>query len=608
MTMRWAPLASSVMLPLLASSASALQQPAWDWEPSSAQISEYCLPVPSVPGVYYNSNVTWRNNSRLLYLAVPEGSPPAGGWPVLIDLLTVDYPAGLYASSARTCGLQGKSSDAMDDAPPPQRCVDGTRAACAAAIAAGYFMCERCVNAHVRNMSKAFHRHNETGVDCSVSQRLLPGVVCPKAPPIEPVCARLLNSTCPIAQYTTTRTCAECVSTNVTHAHNRSYPLHNKMPCARNMTNLILTGYCKENGPNTHGGDLPGNVRSFKPFDSPHSLGMQCSCINGSAFSCAQPFDDGQHGHGAGGGGFIPHDGSCDDDVFFGGLWHQRLKQGALSNGIAVLEANDYVRDGWESWGSIWRRGYDPPFFKALSKLLGGADSPPLFKELNRDLLTFRGWSGGANAVSWLIDRAARGQLPGLGIAAGVMMAGGSHRCYDEPSTAIGTCASCNIHQAHYSHNATYDPTEPTHNSNTMIANGSAPECDYCCPRNYTEDYYSEHPEEYEAHPFTLLGQTEVDQMADSSAARNYHEGMVSHGAGNRSLAMYLPLSEQRCGCLGAVGGVGVPAADTFGRFCGTRNETCLNHTQGFPQLVEPGVEFLLRAFKDRRQRSTSNS
>lgn len=57
---------------------------------------------------------------------------------------------------------------------------------------------------------------------------------------------------------------------------------------------------------------------------------------------------------------------------------------------------------------------------------------------------------------------------------------------------------------------------EPSHNSNTMISNGSVPECMYCCPRNYTEDYYHEHPQDYVTHPFTLLGQTEVDMVSRS--------------------------------------------------------------------------------------------
>ena len=199
---------------------------------------------------------------------------------------------------------------------------------------------------------------------------------------------------------------------------------------------------------------------------------MQCSCINGSIFSCAQPFDDGQHGHRPGGAGFIPHDGSCDDDVFFGGIWHQRLKQVALANGIAVLEVNNYVRDGWESWEQIWYKGYDPPFFSALATLLddsraAGASSnpsgdigvnepaPALFRDLNHDLLAFRGWSGGANAVSWLIDRAARGQLPGLGVAAGVIshLRGrdrksrlGAERCADARQLARSLSHACDVH------------------------------------------------------------------------------------------------------------------------------------------------------------------
>jgi hypothetical protein len=253
-----------LVLPPFAAASVVLQQPEWDWEPSPAHISEHCLAVPSVPGEYYNSTVTWRNNSRLLYLAVPEGKPPPGGWPVLVDLLTVDYPAGLYSGASSDCGLQGKPSESMDDAPPPQFCLDSMRTACAESIAAGYLLCARCANIHARNMSKAFHLHNETGIDCSTSQRQTISAVCPKPPPIDTACSELLNASCPTADYPTTRTCAECVSANVTHSHNKSYPEHNPMPCARNMTSIILTDYCKENGPEPHDNDLPGNVRSFR--------------------------------------------------------------------------------------------------------------------------------------------------------------------------------------------------------------------------------------------------------------------------------------------------------------------------------------------------------
>jgi hypothetical protein len=35
--------------------------------------------------------------------------------------------------------------------------------------------------------------------------------------------------------------------------------------------------------------------------------------------------------------------------------------------------------------------------------------------------------------VSWLINQDARGKLPGLKVKAGIMMAGGSHACYNWP-------------------------------------------------------------------------------------------------------------------------------------------------------------------------------
>jgi hypothetical protein len=124
--------------------------------------------------------------------------------------------------------------------------------------------------------------------------------------------------------------------------------------------------------------------------------------------------------------------------------------------------------------------------------------------------------------------------------------------------------------------------------------------CRYCCPNDYTEEFYVEHPEAYDSHPFTLLAQTEVDNEADSSAAANYHATMVKRGAGNRSELHYLPVAEQRCGCLGEVGGEGVPPTDSFARFCKVDNQTCLNHTQGFASLVEPAMQFLKRAFAHR--------
>ena len=84
--------------------------------------------------------------------------------------------------------------------------------------------------------------------------------------------------------------------------------------------------------------------------------------------------------------------------VFAGGLWSQHLKQYLLNNGIAVLEANNYVDDGWQSWADQWNGGYDGAFFKSLSAAMHEVGGP-LAAKLNPDRVAFRGWSGSAQMV-----------------------------------------------------------------------------------------------------------------------------------------------------------------------------------------------------------------
>jgi hypothetical protein len=98
---------------------------------------------------------------------------------------------------------------------------------------------------------------------------------------------------------------------------------------------------------------------------------------------------------------------------------------------------------------------------------------------LDPNRLAFRGWSGSAQMVSWLINQDARGKLPGLKsarfeslltfwvlhiwltslpylstVGAGIMMAGGSHACYNWPGHgAINQCANCNVSERYR-----YDP------------------------------------------------------------------------------------------------------------------------------------------------------
>jgi hypothetical protein len=628
-----------LMLLLLASSydgasTGGLHVPAWDWEPARDHVEELCLHVSDTRGQLDNTSVTWRNNSRSLFLAVPAGPPPPGGWPVLVDLLTVNYPSGLYAPSdqQRRCGLDGRDSAVVDHPPTPPACTAVVRAACGATAGLGWRACFTCVEKVSHNLTRGVGGGPPALMAVcydSINSTEMTADICPPPPPLSTGCRHLLQRRCPYASFnassggeTSKAACRACVfavyrnisrnrspDARCTFWENRSATSNHPYYLPTQEANEYCLPFAQGAGRHHHN-DLPGNVRSFKPFDSPYSLGMQCSCINTSRFSCGHAFDDGQHGA----GGFVPRGGSCDDDVFFGGLWHQRLKQYLLVNGVAILDANNYVRDGWDSWDSIWDGGYDMPFFRSLAGLLGsrrpGAGTSSLFGRLNAQKLAFRGWSGGAHMVSFLFDRAARGQLPGLGVVAGVMMAGGSMSCYNVPPFAKGWCSRCNAHNmlrntsggAVPRTNNHSDPRyEWWHSSAQVVAAGDTPSCMFCCPSNYTEDWYHDHPEEYASHPFTLLAQTEVDNEADSSAAANYHHTMVGHGVGDRSELHYLPRTEQRCGCLGQRGGDGVPLADSFARFCKVGNQTCLNHTQGFPSLVEPATEFLLRAFAQHR-------
>ena len=350
------------LLPTVGGSGPGLRVPDWGWEPARENILEECLSVPDTRGQLYNSSVVWRNNSRLLFLAVPEGEPPAGGWPVLVDLLTVNYPPGLYSGSKRHCGLDGRENPSVDHPPTPGVCAGLVRAACGAKAELGWRQCRTCVQQVSKNLSRGVGPTPPPPICKGITNTTeMEAAICPAPPPLSGQCAELLRHSCPYGAFNASsanpsrpgffecRACVFRVVRNATAANraaktscvfweNTTAPAHH---AHAPLPSQEASDYCSpiqpKSGPGQHN-DLPGNVRSFKPFDSPRSLGMQCSCINSSNFTCSRPFDDGKHGV----DGFVPTDGSCDDDVFFGGLWHQRLKQFCLLNGIAVLEANNY--------------------------------------------------------------------------------------------------------------------------------------------------------------------------------------------------------------------------------------------------------------------------
>jgi hypothetical protein len=294
--------------------------------------------------------------------------------------------------------------------------------------------------------------------------------------------------------------------------------------------------------------------------------------------------------------------GDCNLDIFFGGLWWQRIKQLLLHNNVAVMVVNPYYFDSWEAWDSVWDAAgsYDPPVFKALADFLAPADvhasdralAPPLFRDLNRNNVAFHGWSGGAQMVSYLIELAASGHLPGLGVAAGVMTAGGSYGCYDTPPAARGVCSNCSA-----SHNLVGC-------SSDLVKHGIQPACSFCCPNNFTEAWYESHPEDYASHPWTFLAQTEIDGGSDSCAGKHYHETMLAHGA--HSELHIIPLDRMRCYSIGDPDDPDVPAFDTFAKFCANPNMTSLNHSIADAAMVGPVVKFLLKAFGNRSAATAS--
>ena len=92
--------ALSAALALAAFAGGDLVVPAWD---APTPHDEVCVEVPKTLTSPY------ANNSRWGFVALPPGTPPAGGWPVLITLAIIDFAANASATAANggRCGLDG---------------------------------------------------------------------------------------------------------------------------------------------------------------------------------------------------------------------------------------------------------------------------------------------------------------------------------------------------------------------------------------------------------------------------------------------------------------------------------------------------------------------
>ena len=279
-----------------------------------------------------------------------------------------------------------------------------------------------------------------------------------------------------------------------------------------------------------------------------------------------------------------------------GQLWLARLHQYLLANGIAILIVNPYAGDTWE-WDNPQLpngAGMDQPFFaKLTSEIQNGQYGGLPLGTLNTRRTIFSGFSDGAQMTSFLIELQARRALPdGLTIIAGVMLSGGSHRCYMTAGAgAVRNCEACT--------NA--GSCGGGSGSRGCSVTASPLCCDYCCPSNYTEDYFALHPEDYSRlHPPVFLAQSAAsDFNADLCAAKVYYETLRHHNV--TSELVLLPAEEQRCSCVGQANGT---SGDTspLDHECGQippephgDRGNCVDHVCAFGAMVVPLVEFLLR-------------
>lgn len=288
-----------------------------------------------------------------------------------------------------------------------------------------------------------------------------------------------------------------------------------------------------------------------------------------------------------------------------GALWDQRLKQFLLVNGVAVLQINPHDEDSWDACPSLWAQGgksgadrtFLPPLFEAI-----GAGK---FGPLNPAKTVLRGWSGGAQMVSWLFQVMAMDPsvFSGVNVVAGIMFSGGSYQCYNDPKDPygnpqqpIGSCKGCT------EGGPSHCQGDPKCSSCSVAVQ---PYCQQCCPRNYTEAYWDDHPDKYSTHPAVFLTQTStVDNHADLCACRNYYDTLQAHGV--RSKLVLVAEADEECFCIGNPANpaaAGSPfshlcTSPSWGQNCGTMGgqECCISHTMANADMVVPATTFILES------------
>jgi hypothetical protein len=298
----------------------------------------------------------------------------------------------------------------------------------------------------------------------------------------------------------------------------------------------------------------------------------------------------------------------CDYDQLSGALWAQREKAEMVSRGVAVVLLNPWGGDAWDAGPPDpdpadefpgWGPGPDAPVFDKLFALMKSGELGPL----DMSTMMFRGWSGGAQMVSWMVQLSATGALAALGgdsgakMVGGVYTSGGSYNCYPANSSspgAFGVCRGCNASSECVGgdFNSFSGCSTCTKNCGALKRNGSVC-CSKCCPTGYTEQYYHEHPEDWSQHPPAFLAQgTTRDGNADLCAARNYHDTLTARGV--HSTLVLQPSKYETCGCLGQRGDPAAASSPYLG-WC-EKNEApvfCHMHVMAFASMLDPLYKFV---------------
>jgi hypothetical protein len=126
-----------------------------------------------------------------------------------------------------------------------------------------------------------------------------------------------------------------------------------------------------------------------------------------------------------------------------------------------------------------------------------------------------------------------------------------------------------------------------------------------CCPTNFTEQYYVDHPEAYATHPPVFLTQTSTtDNHADLCACKHYYDTLVAHGV--KAELELVDKADESCFCIGTPSNpaaAGSPfshlcSLPTWGQNCDTMGgpNCCIAHTMGNAGMVEPLTTFVISA------------